>query len=1224
MFPIALAATLMVSPTLRTDEQWWGTREGLPQSSVTAVAQGPHGLLYLGTFGGLARFDARRFDLRGPTPWTSIRVTALVIADDGTQWVGLQDGGVARVDPDGSETQLPTPPGLEGSAVWDIALLDADVWVATAAGVAHWDGEWTPVADSVDTAALWTDGETAWLGGPRGLKRCDDTGCRPVDIAPLRDVADLAGSAGTLVAGGAQGAARLASGQVEVLTREPVGHVALGSDGEIWFSHDSDVWQHGTPGELHTPSAVRALFVDRESSLWVGTDSDGLGRVVQRDWSLLETRGGALPLLQRRDGSVWAGPACGAGGLISLDHDAERVHMDGCVRALVEDRRGDVWIGSDEMLSRWSDADGLVDLVDVGHRILALLPTNDGLWIATDSGGAFVFHDPWLEPVDVGQTRVLALAKGVDGEVWLGTHGGLVRYDRDGLVRHWTREDGAPAGAIRALHVDGDGTVLMGSYGGGLGILRNGTLSNLTADGGLRDNVVSAIVDDGRGALWLNGNRGTMRLTRAELEAWLDDPSQRVQPRQWSTPEGNGGGQPAGIATSDGRVLFPTVAGVVTLRPETIIRNSVVPEVVVLGADVDGAPLQPGTITSLPPGPGRVHIEFTAGTLRRPDLALLAYRRVQPDMGDNDGWMSVGDDRRAVWGALPPGLHTVELRVANEDGLWSVPVRLQFELAAAWYQRTIVWGGLAGVLALLGLAVHQIRTRAVKRRNAALTKEVAQRQEAEAALRVSESHYRNVFEGTSDALFVVGRSGAIEQANPAAEALIGGPVVGRPLDALVGEGSEGDGVRPVVRADDARVWAEWVQLPFEDGRTLARAADVTNRVEAEAERRTMSVRLAEAERTEAVGRLAGGIAHDFNNLFTAIGGTAELLDSGIHDRPDRDAPLLTGLRSCVERGSKLTRQLLAFARRQHLDPRPIDPAQLIKGLETILRPTLRDDVRLDIDLPPGTRLGVLADATHLELSVVSLVLNAQDAMPRGGRITMRVRQRTDDEARSDCPGLPSRSGATGDWVQVEVVDDGEGIEPADLARVLEPFFTTRDGGSGLGLPSVKGFAEQSGGALQLRSQVGRGTRAQIWLPRVRPPSVQIAAVRDRPPSSSGRIVVCDDDDMVREMVVAMLRHGGYDTIAYADPQTLLHDFSANFECDLVVLDVLMPGLTGPELAKRLLQRRPTLPVVFISGYTRDQVGDDLPGPLLPKPFQVQALLDLVSNTLALARPTASA
>lgn len=1210
MFCLALLATLAIVPSARAVEHRWDTRDGLPQSSVTAIAQGSDGLLQVGTFGGMARFDGTAFDVWSssiPRGWSSIRITALEMTESDVLWVGLQDGAVVRIAPDGTEQILPASP-VTGVPVWELEADGDRLWVASGHGVARWDGTWTTVPDTLEASTVLRTDQGTWIGGTFGLLRCNPD-CEPVRVDGVQEARVLLADSDALLVAGPHGLVRRRSDGVESLEDQPVAAVARGPDGELWYAQGSMVHNHTNDLELQLDTPIRCMFVDRESNLWVGTDSDGLIRVLREDWSLLPIEDGILPMIERPDGSVWAGRGGGNGGLVELPSGEPIDIAVGWVRALANDADGRLWLGVDDDVWSWDPVHGSTRLATIDHRVLALLADGEGLWVGTDGGGAFFLRGGAVTPVDVLDDRVLAIEKGRGDEIWFGTHGGVSRLTDSGLVERWTRADGAPTGAIRAIQLlDGGSTVLFGSYGGGLGVYRDEVMTRLTSEHGLRDNVVSAIVLDDDGGLWLNGNRGVSHLSRRDLEAWLGDPEQHLRVRRWSTPEGNGGGSPAGIRTRDGALLFATVDGAVVLDPRSVFHNPIAPKVVLRRATVDGITLEPGSVTRVPAGPGRVEIAFTAGALRHPELAQFQVRRITD--GEPEGeWEPLGDERHLVWPGLGPGMHRIEVRVANEDHVWSVPVALQFDLEAAWYQRPLAWIGIGLGLLLAGFATHRWRTRDVERQNLALVREIAQREEAEGALRVSEAHYRGVFEGGSDALFVVDADRVVRETNRAADQMFGRSTVGASFDALFGSESGQHGARPVIDAP-TETWVALREQPFEGEGTLARAVDVTDRVAAEAERRVLSRRLAAAERMEAVGRLAGGIAHDFNNLLTALGGGVELLSRQVNVA---DQDLIEGLGACVDRGAKLTRQLLSFARRQHLEPERIDPAKLLDGVEAILRPSLRDDITLRVEHPPR-RVGIDVDGSQLELALINLVLNAQDAMPGGGRITIRIREDSEESAELRWPGrLPSRPEG---WVTIEVEDTGRGIPAEELEKVLEPFYTTRPDGSGLGLPSVVGFAEQSGGTLCLASRPERGTVASIVLPWVQPPEIDLVAVHSpRANGIRGRVVVCDDDDMVREVIEAMLRRAGHDAVAFGNPLDLLAAFDDRFECDVLVTDVLMPEMTGPQLARRLLRRRPDLRIVFISGYTEDQAGRDLPGPLLAKPLRSAVLLEAVGQAL---------
>ncbi len=1213
VIPCLLLGAILAAAPAWVHRDRWNTVDGLPQSSVTDIAQGHDGLLYITTFGGPVRFDGRRFD-RSATPddegWSSIRTTAIAVAPDGTQWMGLQDGGVIRQPPGAVSEQIPSEPSLAGMGVSDIAVAPSGVWLASWGGAAYYDSGWTRVS-AEPSNTIEVDGDVVYIGNRAGLLRCAPE-CSAVDLGSFGEVTDLVAHDGALLVAGLGGLLRLRGDSVTTLERVAVERVAVSEDGAVWGARNGVAFLLGTDMKIDAGSGIRRLFVDREQSLWVATDSDGLQRAFVQDWRLTE-RGGGMPLLELPDGNIWVGDACSRGGVASLNGaDTALPSVEGCVRALAIDD-GKVWIGTEGEVLRGPVRGTPEHIHTFEHVVLSILPDASGAWVGTDGGGAYRIRDGEVESVDVGDARVLSIVSGRGDAVWLGTHLGLTRYHPSEGIRRWTRADGVPVGPVRALLVDPDGTVWMGSYGGGLGVLRDDRILRLGVDSGLHDDTVSAILDDGRGALWLNGNRGVARVKRSELEAWIEEPSRTVQVRRWATPEGNGGTQPAGIVGRDGTLWFPTISGVVSVDPAEVFENTVTPEVIVLAADVDGVPLVVGETTVVPAGPGRVQVEFTAGTLRRPDLARLEYRFVEHETDSGGVWKPLGDDRRVMWGGVEPGVHRIELRAANEDGLRSQPVQLRFELQEIWYERPGVWIGVVCALGLLGWAFQRWRTQEVQRQNDALSRQIEQRRHAEEALRVNEAHYRRVFEGGADALMVVRKDGVVEHANPAADSIVGRPVIGCSLDSLFGPESVEEKARPVLR-EGAEVWVSVVELPFDERTILVRATDVTLRLQAERERHQMSQRLAQAERMETVGQLAGGIAHDFNNLLTAVGGTAELLSKAAKAGEDQESlSLLTGLQSRVDRGAKLTRQLLSFARKQHLEPTPIDLGALLSELRTILRPSLRDDIVLRLELPED-RLGVCADTGQLELALLNLVLNSQAALPEGGCITMGVRALTEGSALATWPALVESSPRG--WVVLDVSDDGVGIAPEDLSHVLDPFFTTREDGTGLGLPSAHGFALQSRGGLFLESTVGVGTTVSLVLPRTEPPPRRVAP---RPTAQSkprrGRVLVVDDDDMVRSTVVQMLRSNGYDTIDYGNPTQLLEDFDARFACDALVTDVLMPGVSGPKLATSILQQRPELPVIFMSGYMRSEASEALPGPLLNKPFRGTALLDLVARAL---------
>ncbi len=376
------------------------------------------------------------------------------------------------------------------------------------------------------------------------------------------------------------------------------------------------------------------------------------------------------------------------------------------------------------------------------------------------------------------------------------------------------------------------------------------------------------------------------------------------------------------------------------------------------------------------------------------------------------------------------------------------------------------------------------------------------------------------------------------------------------------------------------------------------------------EQRAMEDRLLKSQRLEAMGQLTGGIAHDFNNLLTIILGNAEMLAESLPDTPPL-RPLAEMTRSAAERGAELTSRLLAFARRQALDPKPIDVDALIAGMATMLRRTLGEHVEIALD--PGERVPeALVDAGQLENAILNLCINARDAMPGGGRLTIETAHVHVEQGASDADGEV----VPGPYVMVAVSDTGTGMAPEVLARVFDPFFTTKDvgKGSGLGLSMVYGFVKQSHGHVRIQSAPGRGTTVRLYLPRA-PRRVRSAdAEPDRGPAPRGRetILVVEDDTLVRQHVVSALETLGYRVLGAANGPEALEVLRTTDDLDLLFTDVVMPGgMNGRELADAARELRPNLPVLFTSGYTEDAIvhhGRLDPGvQLLRKPYRRQEL-----------------
>jgi nitrogen-specific signal transduction histidine kinase/CheY-like chemotaxis protein len=377
------------------------------------------------------------------------------------------------------------------------------------------------------------------------------------------------------------------------------------------------------------------------------------------------------------------------------------------------------------------------------------------------------------------------------------------------------------------------------------------------------------------------------------------------------------------------------------------------------------------------------------------------------------------------------------------------------------------------------------------------------------------------------------------------------------------------------------------------------------------ERRALEARLQEAEKLEGIGRLAGGVAHDFNNMLTAILGN---VDFALHMTSLDDVrPLLDEIRLTAERSAALTAQLLAFARRQLVEPKVLAPSVLVGRIEALLRRLLGERTTLTVSLRSTGQVRV--DPSQLEQVVLNLITNARDSLAHGGRVELETKDVQLELA--DIAHLPDLS--PGPYVVISVTDDGDGIPAQALPRIFEPFFTTRRGGTGLGLATCYGIVKQSGGHIAVQSESGRGAVFSVYLPRLAGPQPEARGVAAPAPGALGteRVLLVEDEAVVRGVVERTLQRAGYRVVVATSGDEALELTHADRQFDLLITDIVMPGLNGWELGKRLVERCPGLPVLYISGYTEDVILDvDARGAaFLQKPFLPVDLLTTIRQLL---------
>jgi len=1235
-------------------------RAGLPQNSVQAIAQTTDGYIWLGTQQGVARFDGARFTILDRQSRPALEqpyVWALEADPRGGLWIGTEEGGLSHLK-DGRITKiqgLPSP--------W-VRSLHVDptgtLWIGTqGGGLARLrNGSVEPVSlvAGMEPKNIYAfaddDRGNVWVGFGGGLARMTPQGPVVLTVAnglPAPTALALAPApGGGMYVGTGKGLALVRGDSVvrtwttaDGLPDEIVYRLRVDVDGTLWMgTHqglarliDGEISTIGPETDIHPD--IQSLEIDHEGSLWVGTYGGGLARLRTTPFTPIGKPEGladdlALPILQDRHGHVWVGSA---GGLDRITPDgirnysAAQGHLpEGMIFALAEGPDGAIWIGMATGLTRlaetgesrtWTSQDGIAQ----GFVRGIAFDAEGVMWLATPAG----LQRFMLGPVETFTTEnglpddfVLTVAPARGGGLWVGTRAGLSRM-QDGRFQSWPVE-----GGVGAVYDAPDGTVwTAGSQG--MSRLQGGRLVHADQDDGLCDDMVTTVVADGRGRLWMGSNRGIFMLTPAEFDAWAAGRTPTLTCRLYGREYGmrsrelNGAINPAGWRTTDGRLWFPTLKGVVVVDPEHLEAGLVAPPVMIEALVAEG--VAPGLVQRLPAGTRSLDVQFTAATFVSPERVRFRYRLDPVDRG----WVEVVNRRTASYSNLGPGRYTFRVMAMNAEGDWNeVAATHAFTIAPLFWETHIFRATIAlAIIALLAL-LYRRRVRTLQRRQHELVLLVEERTRAEA-------RYRDLFENATDAVFTTDLDGRFTALNRRAVELTGYPVeeaLALNIRALLppSEASErvarewldggADGARTVeiVAHDGTRIPVEVSTRVVKDGGVpvgiQALARDVRDRT-------ALELQLRQSQKMQAVGQLAGGVAHDFNNLLTVIRGNGEILLA--QNATNADARVdLEQIVAAAERASALTRQLLAFSRRQVVQPVDVDINELVLRLERMMHRLIGEDIRIALRLTKESAW-VCADPGQLEQVLVNLAVNARDAMPRGGTLTIS----TSIIPVDDVPHAPVAA-SSGRCVLLTVTDTGTGMDAATINRIFEPFFTTKEAGkgTGLGLSTVYGIVEQAGGQIVCQSEPGHGTTFRIYLP-----AIAVAASRAETAAARGgnwrgteTILLVEDDPAVRGLTRRILARYGYTVLETGDGAAAIRmaDEHAG-PIDLVLTDMVMPTMNGREVAARLRERRPDARVLLMSGYTDDEILrrglHDTSIAFLQKPFTPDDLGRAVRETL---------
>ncbi|HEX2115463.1 MAG TPA: PAS domain S-box protein [Alphaproteobacteria bacterium] len=523
---------------------------------------------------------------------------------------------------------------------------------------------------------------------------------------------------------------------------------------------------------------------------------------------------------------------------------------------------------------------------------------------------------------------------------------------------------------------------------------------------------------------------------------------------------------------------------------------------------------------------------------------------------------------------------------------------------------------------------------------AKVTRDITERVAAQQALRESERQLRLLIRGVVDyALFMIDPNGIVTSWNSGAERIKGysaNEIIGQHFSKFYTAAERADGVpaRALytalhegryeaegwrVRKDGSLFWANVVIDPIrdEDGKLTGFAKitrDITDKRNAQIALEQAHAQRARAQKMEALGQLTGGVAHDFNNLLMVVSGYIHTLKQLVVDNP-KGLRAAQAIELAAQRGQSLTRQLLSFARRQPLRPVTVDLASRIDSIRPMLAASVGHSVRIGISVSADA-WPVRVDANELDLALLNLMLNARDAMPDGGAITITAEN-------VQLRGTDNPQKLTGDFVAIAVADTGRGIPPDIIEKVFDPFFTTKQQGNGLGLSQVHGLAHQSGGTVTIESELGVGTRVTLYFPRATVGTEQEGERKAPAVAIGGTVLLVEDNPDVAGATLALLEQLGYEVTTASDAQMALGELKRR-EFDLIITDIVMAGaVDGLGLARIVRQQHGGTPVILVTGYSDAAGAAEKEFIVLRKPYQVAELSRAIAKTMANHRTTAA-
>jgi len=981
-------------------------------------------------------------------------------------------------------------------------------------------------------------------------------------------------------------------------------------------------------------NVVSAILVDREENLWVGTLGKGLNRYDHKikgfvHYILNPSQNGTLSdnivysIFQDSKDRVWVGTQNGGLNLYHRETDSF-THFKGnpdggglssdFIFPVIEDRKGRMWAGT------WGGGLNRFD-PETGHAVIFK-------------------HDP-LDSESISNDIISTILEDDKGYLWLSTFQGLNKFNPEtGKSIRYLHDDKdsntLSNNTAITLHMDKKGYLWIGTLNGLNRLdIKTGTFRHFGIKDGMPSEVITCIEEDEEGNLWLASFNGLTKFNPDEEVFHNYNTDDGLQSRRFRTN--------ASFRSKDGLLFFGGINGFNVFKPGEIKDNQYLAPVVITEFLLFNQPQRPASSNYLKKSVFETQeirldykqsvFSFEFSSLHYSDPEVIRYAYMLE--GFDKEWRYTDADKRfAVYTNLDGGNYTFKVKATNCDNVWNeTPTTLRLIISPPFWKT--IWFYLLLVfisLMIIGITIAYL----VK-----LNYEISERKHSERIL-------SDVIEKNPLSIQIADAEGYTIQVNPSYIKLFGlnptpeynvfndNQLEEQGLNSLIVAARKGEIVYfPEIlykinaaspQIDQDYVWIKMIIFPLigiheKPDQYVIMYEDITRRKLTEDEREKLRNQLVHAQKMESVGRLAGGVAHDFNNMLGVIIGYTELIINEL--APDSQYyQNLQEVLKAAKRSADLTRQLLTFARKQTISPKILNLNDTVNGMYRMLKRLIGENILL-LWMPAEKPVMVEADPSQIDQILANLCVNARDAITDTGKIIIETELITLSE--NFCI---ANTGATpGDYVLLKVSDSGYGMDKETLSHLFEPFFTTKDPGkgTGLGLATVYGIIRQNNGYINVHSQPGAGTTFNIYLPEYKKTAEDVPLIQTDKKSfnAHGTILVLEDEAAILNMTTKILAAQGYKLLSATSPAEALHIAREHEEAiHLLITDVIMPEMNGRELSAQIINLRPQIKVLFMSGYTADVITFhgvlDKQVNFIQKPFTLEELVSKVREVIELS------